>query len=217
MIYPKRNFFKRKFFSWYIDRLLKKHFDHFYTVNEEPEWDQFREHALLVLPNHFSWYDGFFIDYLNRYKINKKEHVMISEHILKKYNFFRALGGYSMNFFSKKHIDDSLFYTSQIMSNAGNMALMFPQGKIEPYGSSVHLKTDGIDFCVQHSKRSFYLLPVFFKIAYFHEPKPDLWAYFAKPVLSDEYNARAFETMFIHSLGELNRKVYERKKVQRYF
>ena len=46
-------------FDIYLRRLLKKSFYDFRIINELPAFDYSK--SIIVTPNHFSWWDGFFI------------------------------------------------------------------------------------------------------------------------------------------------------------
>lgn len=89
-----------------------------------------KDKALLVLGNHFSWWDGFFIYHLNEMFFRKRFHVMMLEDQLRHHSFLRLSGAYSIERKGRKLIE-SLQYTSQLLEDPANMVLIFPQGKIE--------------------------------------------------------------------------------------
>ncbi len=63
----KKNPFVRCFFSWYIAHLLRKDFSDYRFNKLEIKADE----ALLLLANHFSWWDGFLMFQLNRVAFQK--------------------------------------------------------------------------------------------------------------------------------------------------
>ena len=60
-----------------------------------PEFDKSK--SLIVTPNHFSWWDGFFIYWTNKKLFNRKLYVLMLEEQLKRYWFFKKLGCYSID------------------------------------------------------------------------------------------------------------------------
>ena len=86
MIKAEHKYWSRFVFNLYIDNQLKTHFNGFKAINFPPVLDS--EKSLIVLPNHFSWWDGFLIDYVNRKLFGRKFHILMLEEQLKKYWFF---------------------------------------------------------------------------------------------------------------------------------
>lgn len=89
-----------------------------------------REKALLVLANHFSWWDGFFIFQLNQLYLKKRLHLMMLEDQLQNHSYLRLAGAYSIHRQGKKLLE-SLHYTSKLLEDPQNLVVIFPQGKIE--------------------------------------------------------------------------------------
>lgn len=87
------------------------------------------ETPVLVLANHTSWWDGFWVLYLNIKLLKKKFHFMMDEIELSKRWLFSYTGGFSIAPQSRS-IFDTLKYTSGLLSDSRNMVLIFPQGKL---------------------------------------------------------------------------------------
>jgi 1-acyl-sn-glycerol-3-phosphate acyltransferase len=83
--------------------------------------------SLLVVANHFSWWDGFFINYLNSRFWNKRFHVMMLEKQLKKRLFFRRVGAFSIAD-SGQSVISSLRYAQDLLRKEQNLVTLFPQG-----------------------------------------------------------------------------------------
>ena len=103
-------------------------------------WQSFREiiitgdtkpdhRAVLLIPNHFSWWDGFFALHLNRHLFRKKFHLMMLERELIERIFFTRAGAFSINQGSREIIE-SLNYTNGILNNSNNLVVMYPQGQL---------------------------------------------------------------------------------------
>src|SRR4029078_9939760 len=91
--------------------------------------------AILILSNHFSWWDAFFMVYLNIRLFKKRYHVMMLEEQLKKFRFFSHGGVYSVKKKSRDMIE-SLDFTCHLLENKKNLVQLFPQGDIQ----SQHVK-----------------------------------------------------------------------------
>jgi 1-acyl-sn-glycerol-3-phosphate acyltransferase len=125
MVYPKENRLIQWFFHHYILRIVKGNFTRvdFNAV----EVDKGR--SVLLLANHFSWWDGFLIYYLNHYLIKKKFHVMVIKETMQNVSFFKYMGAFSVTKNSRE-ILASLDYAAQLLNNPDNLVLIFPQGKL---------------------------------------------------------------------------------------
>jgi 1-acyl-sn-glycerol-3-phosphate acyltransferase len=85
---------------------------------------------VLIIANHFSWWDGFFLFLLNDRKLKRKFHIMMLEEQLKTRMFLNKVGAYSVNR-SSRSLLQSLRYTSHLLSEVNNLVVLFPQGEIE--------------------------------------------------------------------------------------
>jgi 1-acyl-sn-glycerol-3-phosphate acyltransferase len=85
---------------------------------------------VLVIANHFSWWDGFWIMYANMLMFKRKFWFMMLEEQLRKHMFFNRTGGYSVKRGSRSIIE-TINYTIELLNDKRNLVLVFPQGKIE--------------------------------------------------------------------------------------
>ncbi len=126
MIRAKHNKYITFFFRHYINLILKRHFHIITITGDIPEPDR----AILMIGNHFSWWDGFFAFYVNFTMLHKRFHVMMLEEQLAKRKFFRGLGAFSVQPYSRSIIE-SLHYASGLLQDPENMLVFYPQGRIE--------------------------------------------------------------------------------------
>ncbi len=109
MIEARHNKFFRLLFNLYINSLLKKNFNHFFVIGKKPE--NLNDKSLLVLPNHFSWWDGFFVDLIYRKFFNThKIYMMVLEETVRRYWLFNKIGAFSIKQKSPKDIVSSFSY-----------------------------------------------------------------------------------------------------------
>jgi 1-acyl-sn-glycerol-3-phosphate acyltransferase len=126
MIFPAKNPLKEFFLRNYFHHIVKTDF---HSFNYNTDW-QIEEKGLLLLGNHFSWWDGFIPYYLNKLFLKKNFHIIMLEDELRKRPFFRYVGSYSIQPQSRSVID-TINFTAQLLQNPKNMVVLFPQGKIQ--------------------------------------------------------------------------------------
>jgi len=187
----KHNFFLYNFFQFYGWLAIKKNF---HDVNFIGNFDD-KKLSIIVIANHISWWDGFWIMYFNRKILKRKFYFMMLEEQLKKYRFFNYCGGFSISK-NKKSIIESLKYCIELLNQPENMILIFPQGKIQ----SMHLQNfsfqKGIQYILQNSSKNFQVLFLANIVDYFSNSKPTLNVYYKEYIakspeikdLQDGYN-----------------------------
>ncbi|MBN2356681.1 lysophospholipid acyltransferase family protein [candidate division KSB1 bacterium] len=122
-------------FKPYVYRLFKKQFYSIRLMGPAPELDANR--PLLLLPNHSTWWDGFFIYLLNKKLWQRRTFLLMLEEQLQKNSFFRLLGAYSIHPDSPAKIRQSLKYTLSVLSEPAQasqrIVCIFPQGVLSPW------------------------------------------------------------------------------------
>ncbi|MCS7053757.1 MAG: lysophospholipid acyltransferase family protein [Ignavibacterium sp.] len=157
-------------FNIYLNRLLKKYFNEFIIIGETPIIDSNK--SLMILPNHFSWWDGFFIYKVIKNFTDKSFHIMMLETQLKRYWFFQKLGAYSINQNNPKSVIESLNYTIELLNDKSNLTVIYPQGEIQPQEEKNIIFNKGVNFICEKSKSDFQILPVAFRIIYTNKKLP---------------------------------------------
>lgn len=182
MIPAQHTWFHQRFFKAYTRFMLHRHFQdvHLYT---EPLHDG----PVLVIANHFSWWDGFIIYELNRRMIRRKFHVMMLEDQLARNAFLRKAGAFSINR-NARSITESMRYAAEILQKPDNMLLFFPQGEFQSLHQSPLTFNKGINRLLAHMPEQANLLMVCNLMDYFEHKKPTLSVYtrvFRTPVIED--------------------------------
>jgi 1-acyl-sn-glycerol-3-phosphate acyltransferase len=125
MIYPKKNNLITWFFHHYILHIVKGNFTEVkYNVIQADN-----SRSVLLIANHFSWWDGFLMYYINHKLLKKNFHVMVIEDTVRKVSFFKYMGAFSVSKNSRDMLA-SLDYAAQLLKDPNNMVLLFPQGKL---------------------------------------------------------------------------------------
>jgi len=150
---------------------------------------------VLLISNHISWWDGFWVVYLNIKFFHRIFYFMMLEEQLRKNIFLNRAGGYSVKKGSRSIIE-SLDYTSELLGEKKNLVLMFPQGKIESVHNQMITFERGIEHVLKKVKGKVQILFLVNLIDYFSNQKPGLYMYlreyegsdFTTETLQNEFN-----------------------------
>ena len=173
MINTRHHWFLFSFFEWYARIRIRCHFRSVHMIGELPN----AHRPLLVIANHFSWWDGFFISWLNRRKFHKKFHLMMLEEQLNKNWFFRYTGVFPIRKNSKSALR-SLDYATELLRSPENMVVFFPQGKFESmYEQPLHFEK-GLEWLIKNLKNEIRMVFVANQTEYFDSPAPRLFMHY---------------------------------------
>lgn len=118
-----------RFISFYSRNGIKRNF---HSVEFDCSVDTANRPVLLI-GNHFSWWDGFIAYRLNDLCLHKRFHVMMLEEQLENRLFLNKAGAFSIKRGSRSVIE-SLHYASALLHDPENLVVVYPQGTI----SSIH-------------------------------------------------------------------------------
>jgi Acyltransferase len=161
------------FFDWYLTWIIRKDFKELHI--ELPELPKGK--SILVLANHFSWWDGFWQVYVNRFYFRKRYHVMMLERELKKRILLRYAGSYSVNP-GDRSVIESIHYTLEVLEQPKNMAVLFPQGKIESMQSGNIVFEKGAMRIIQQVSYECCILMCVATVEYGSYRKPSVWLHY---------------------------------------
>ena len=175
MIYPRQNSIIFWFFSSYVRWIVGKQFHQ--LVFDPIPTDENR--SILLVANHFSFWDALILFCVNERLFKKKFHVMILEETAKKEPFLRYAGAFSVSKNSRDLLL-SLDYAAGLLNDPGNLVLMFPQGKL--YSNFVsHIDFEkGVYRIIKQSQANSQLMFVATFIQYFKHKKPTAPVYLKK-------------------------------------
>lgn len=86
--------------------------------------------SVLMIGNHFSWWDGFIARAVNRRVIRRRLHVMMLEEQLRSRMFLTRLGAYSIRQNHRSALE-TVNYTLELLQDPENLVVMFPQGRFQ--------------------------------------------------------------------------------------
>ncbi|WP_316746637.1 1-acyl-sn-glycerol-3-phosphate acyltransferase [Pedobacter gandavensis] len=170
-----------QFFSWYIAYIIKKDFSS-YTYDRLQLKE---EEAILLLANHFSWWDGFLMFQLNKVVFKKDFHVLVTEEDYQRQWYLKYLGAFA----SKprgKDVVETLIHAGQLLDNPKNLVLLFPQGRLyTSYVNNVSFEK-GVMQLINASKKKFQIVFSATLTDYFDKRKPIAKSYLCAWV-AEEY------------------------------
>lgn len=172
-MYPSRkNKIIFQFFSWYIAYIIKKDFSSYTYDRLQLKKDD----AILLLANHFSWWDGFLMFQLNKVVFKKDFHVLVTEEDYHRQWFLKYLGAFASK--SKgKDVLETLTYAGKLLDDPQNLVLLFPQGKLHTsYVSSISFEK-GVMQLINASKKKFQIVFSATLTDYFDQRKPKVKSY----------------------------------------
>jgi 1-acyl-sn-glycerol-3-phosphate acyltransferase len=170
-------------FERYLKHLFNRHFTTFNLFGIVPQVP--KDVPILILPNHNSWWDGFFVHNLNKRFFQRRLYVMMLEEQLRKYPFFRYVGAYGIIPDNPHDIRKSINYTVNIIEKPppeGAALCMFPQGELVSWYQNPLNYQRGIEVIIRRTKQPLILLPLMSRIEYLNEQYPHVFFLFGTPI-----------------------------------
>ncbi len=191
MIKANHTRFHSWFFKEYSRLMIKRHFRAM-TIHNQPENNGI---AIMVIGNHFSWWDGFFMLEINRRLWKKKFHVMMLEEQLQNNMFLNKVGAFSVK---KGHrsVVESLQYAGELLENPENLVLMFPQGKIQSHHKCSFTFEKGVETILNKSASQPQVIFSAVLADYFSEKKPRLDVYLESVPIDGKTTTQELESKY---------------------
>lgn len=172
MIYPKENSIIFWFFKWYVTRIVGKEFNELLFDVVETGKDK----SILLIANHFSFWDALILFCVNERLFKKKFHVMILEDTSKKERFLKYAGAFSVSK-NSRDVLESIDYAATLLNDPGNLVLMFPQGKLYPnFVNHIHFEK-GVLKIIKQTTANVQLIFAATFVQYFKHKKPSATVY----------------------------------------
>ena len=131
-------------------------------------------HSILLLCNHFSWWDGFFGNYIAYWVLKRKLFIMMQHDHLQKRMLFNLFGGFSIERGTREMIK-SLWYAADLLNDSENLVVVFPQGALIS-NHTTHISIEkGIERLVNHIKGPCQIVYCSTLIDYFESLKPSAY------------------------------------------
>lgn len=173
---------------------------HFRRVIINGDFDD-RDLPVLLIGNHFSWWDGFIANFLNNMIFHRKFHIMMLEEQLSGRMFLNKAGAFSIKKGSRSVIE-SLHYTRDLLKGKENLVVLYPQGEFESiYRTTVRFEK-GMSTIVTGLKNKLHVVFYAALVDYFSHRKPALTIYLREIPQEMASNPEKMETAYNTFLTE---------------
>lgn len=190
------------FTGWFFEQYSKWHMKRVYqsiryvAVNPPGE-DLFMSgtgRPLLLVSNHFSFWDGFNQIMLNRRTFKRKMNIMMLHEQLSKRKFLRYTGAFSLDK-GNRGVIAGLRHSVDLLKDRNNMLLIFPQGEIQSLYTRNFVFERGLEFIVANSPGTQIIFNVNL-LNFFSDRKPTLTMYLKEYIPQKEEKIAHLEQEF---------------------
>ncbi len=148
---------------------------------------------ILLISNHFSWFDGFIQIPLNFKVFKRCFNFMMLENELSKNMFLTKVGASSISK-GKRSSLESLDYAVELLQNRENLFLFFPQGKIESiYTREFTFEKGLLSHIIENVKNDYEVVFNINLIDYGAHRRPEMSVYFETQTINENTNADDLE------------------------
>lgn len=191
MIYPRNNALKRWILDTYISRSIKNNFQgvEVYAAPIDPD------KPVLLIANHFSYWDGLLLYNENKQITGKKFHVMLLEETAKQQPMLLYGGAFSVNKGSRDVVE-SIKFSARLLQDAGNMLLVFPQGKLHSNFSDAIRFEKGVLKIIAQASQNYQLIMAATFVETFQHKKPVASIYLTNAAQTRFDNIEQLEALY---------------------
>jgi 1-acyl-sn-glycerol-3-phosphate acyltransferase len=132
-------------------------------------------HSILLLCNHFGWWDGLWANYLAYKHLHRHSYIMMQEDHLLARMWLSHCGAFSINRSSREMIR-SLQYAADLLKDPENLVIVFPQGELISNHTTEIKVEKGIERLIKNIKGPCHIVYNAVLVEYFESLKPS--AYF---------------------------------------
>ncbi len=178
------------FYSFWFRVLQKIYFRKITVITNDifPEGQ-----SVLLLQNHFSYYDGYWSMYLCKKIFRRRFHVMMLEEELAKRMFLTRCGVFSVRKNSRDLVE-SLKYANELLHDPKNVVTIYPSGEIVSHHHQNFAFQRGFMRMAGNSDNSALLAMAVVLIDHFSETRPEIRIYLKN--YTGERTAEAIESAY---------------------
>ena len=179
MITAKHHPWAEVLFSKYITGLVKRHFHSLELIGGLPSLDS--RYPLLIIPNHSTWWDGFFVCLLNSERLKRTLFMMMLDEQLARFRFFSLVGAYGIRPGERKAVLESLRYTAELLDCPQNAVCIYPQGEFRRFESRPLGFGRGVDSVLKIHGGPVTVVPLGIRCELLQEQRPDAFLMMGEP------------------------------------
>jgi 1-acyl-sn-glycerol-3-phosphate acyltransferase len=191
MIQANRTWLGVKFFDLYASVQLNRYFN---SVEFDGAFIDLGK-PVLMIANHFSWWDGFIQMKLNKQRLKRLFHVMMLEEQLRKHMILNKCGAFSIKK-NDRSVIDSLNYSVHLLHNPQNLVLLFPQGEIQSLYTRPYVFEHGLYYILKRLGENVQVVFNINLVDYNSQKKPSLTIYYRSYPFVDKQCVQAMERDF---------------------
>ena len=184
MIRNQKHFFYRCILHHYTRWIVSRHFHEilFNTIEVDPD------KSVLLIANHFSFWDSLILYIINQKLLKKQFHVMVREDTTLHLKYLKYGGAFSVRKRSRDVIE-SLDYAAELLNDPQNLVLIFPQGKLySNFVNEINFEK-GMMKIIEKSRGKFQLVFATTFIQYFKHKKQSVTVY----LKNEAYAGKSFD------------------------
>jgi 1-acyl-sn-glycerol-3-phosphate acyltransferase len=167
-----------------------------------------RNYPVLLLPNHSSWWDGFWMyDWAKTFFPVKLAHVMMTERELRRFPKFSRMGAFSIAAHGRAVLRSLQFAGDLLAANKNNLVCVFPQGEMQSWVQPVWQFKSGIERIIRQVRRPVYIQPLLMRGYCGQEERPIVDFFVPQGWVSEEDSAA--DLAKYRRVMEHNRQVYQ--------
>jgi 1-acyl-sn-glycerol-3-phosphate acyltransferase len=95
--------------------------------------DPAKDRPVVIVANHGTWWDGFFVYILNERVLHRRLYVMMLEEQLQRFGFFNRLGAFGISPGNPRSVRAALAYSAHVLRDPSHCLCMFPQGSLHRF------------------------------------------------------------------------------------
>lgn len=191
MIYPRKNKLKR----WILDTYIRRSINSNFHAVEVQTADIDRSKPVLLISNHFSYWDGLLLYNNNQQITGKQFHVMLLEETAKQQPMLLYGGAFSVEKGSRDVVT-SINFAAGLLNDANNMVLIFPQGKLHSNFSDTIRFEKGVMKIIAQASQNYQLLMAATFIETFQHKKPVATIYLEKAIQTQFNTIEQLEALY---------------------
>lgn len=200
-------------FKPFIYWLLKRDFGRLRVVGDVPKVPD--DMPIILVPNHATWWDGFFVYLLNNQLFKRKFYIMMLAEQLKKYWFFRMLGAFGFSQQSRPDIVATMKYSLEILRQKPSpLVIIFPQGALLPFNIRPLGFKSGVEWLASQAGSPVCILPLAMRCEYLGERKADVYFLFGEQMIHSQTNPLSIKHLEQYSttlLDDLEARIVRRE------
>lgn len=185
MIEPRYNALADAVFTRYLHGLFRRHFHQIRLLGPLPELRG--DLPVLLLPNHSTWWDGFFVHLLNRLFLRRRISLVMLQEQLEKNSLFRSLGAAGFDPGSGRDILAMLRWaraTLEADRYGRTLLVLYPQGEMHPVDKRPLGVRPGAGWLIQRTRRPVTVLPLAMRVDMLADQRPDVSLAFGDPFVT---------------------------------